>query len=202
MSGAKNRLPDVEAGARRGRPRDPKVESRIKRAVLEAVAERGFAGLSVDLICSRAGVPRSTFYRRWSGAQEVLAEAFDEASRLSDLPDTGSLLGDLVAYATAYLEKGVDPVFRACLFYLTAQIQVDAELRQRLQPDFADRRAHNLRLIQRAIARGELQPGLEPDLILDAILGLLMAWAATGKSPSDEEVKLLIERLIAPDLRR
>ena len=43
-----------------GRPRDPEVERRMKRAALETLAEHGFSGLTLERICERAGAPRAT----------------------------------------------------------------------------------------------------------------------------------------------
>jgi AcrR family transcriptional regulator len=168
---------------------------------MEAVAERGFAGLSVDLICSRAGVPRSTFYRRWHGARDVLLDAFNERISAPALPDTGDLLGDLVAYASRFLDLFKDPVFAACHFYIFAETRLNPDLRAQVRAGFSDRRTRNRTLIERAVARGELNLDLRADLILDAILGLVMAWAGSPTPPSEAEIKLIIKRLIEPDLR-
>ena len=201
MSNTSERPSPAEAAPRPGRPRDPEVEARIKRAAMEAVAERGIAGLSVDLICSRAAVPRSTFYRRWHGARDVLLDAFHEHMSPPALPDTGDLLGDLVAYATGFLSHFKDPVFAACYYYIFAETRLNPELRAKVREGFAARRARNRILVERAVARGELQPNLRPDLILDAVLGLVMAWAGSPTPPSEEEVALIIRRIIGPDVR-
>jgi AcrR family transcriptional regulator len=200
MSGANYRGSE-EHVARLGRPRDPEVEARIKRAAMEAVAERGIAGLSVDLICSRAGVPRSTFYRRWRGARDVLFDAFDDRITPPALPDTGDLPGDLVAYALGFLDLFKDPVFAACHFYIFAETRLDPDLRAQARAGFSDRRARNRTLVERAVARGEVKPNLRADLILDAILGLVMAWAGSPTPPNEAEIQFMIKRLIEPDLR-
>ena len=202
MSSTNDRRPQPDDGQRRGRPRDPEVETRIRRAAMEVVAERGFAGLSVDSICLRAGVPRSTFYRRWHGAQEVLLDAFNEHTRPPSLPDTGDLLDDLVAYATGFLEAFADPVFAAVYFYIFAETRLNHELRAQVRAGFGDRRARNRTLVERAVARGELKPQLRTDLILDAIMGLAMIWAGSPTPPSELEVRLMIGRLIGPDTQQ
>jgi AcrR family transcriptional regulator len=201
MSSTSEPRSPAEARPRPGRPRDPELEARIKRAAMEAVAERGIAGVSVDAVCSRAGVPRSTFYRRWPGAREVLLEAFHELVGAPTLPDTGDLLGDLLAYTTRFLDLFKDPVFAACYFYIFAETRLNPELRAQVRVGFGDRRARNRTLIERAVTRGELEPTLRADLILDAILGLVMTWAGSPTPPSDAEIRLVIKRLIEPDLR-
>ena len=82
---------DGDAARPRGRPRDPQVEQRIRRAALEQLAQGGLANLSVDRICSAAGVPRSTFYRRWPHLTDLLLDAFNDAARLELPPETGDL---------------------------------------------------------------------------------------------------------------
>ena len=51
-------------GARRGRPRDSTVDTRILHAVLDLFVERGFAGVGIEQVAERAGVARTTVYRR------------------------------------------------------------------------------------------------------------------------------------------
>jgi AcrR family transcriptional regulator len=192
----------TELGGRRGRPRDPEVEARIKRAAMEVVSERGFGDLSVDAICSRAGVPRSTFYRRWAGAQEVVLDAFNERTRATVLPDTGDVISDLVAYTRGMLDTFADPVFAACYYYIFAETRLNMGFRAKIRVGFGDRRARNRTLIERAVERGELKSELRTDLILDSVMGLAMIWSGSPTPPSEAEVRLIIQRLIAPDLQR
>ncbi|MDF1522418.1 MAG: TetR/AcrR family transcriptional regulator [Trueperaceae bacterium] len=57
---------------------DPRIE-RTRRVVLDAaievIAERGFAGATVDAIATRSGVARSTIYRNWDDPSALLLEA-------------------------------------------------------------------------------------------------------------------------------
>lgn len=91
-----------------GRPRDASRDHVILDAALEVLAESGYAGMTVDMVAARAKAGKATVYRRWpSKAQLVL----DAVGRLNselldlDLPDTGTLRGDLMALAG---EEGPD----------------------------------------------------------------------------------------------
>ena len=53
--------------------------ARILSAAVAVVAERGFAGASVGLVCERAGVSRRTFYERFAGLDECLVAVLDGA---------------------------------------------------------------------------------------------------------------------------
>lgn len=91
-----------------GRPRDASRDHVILDAALDVLAESGYAGMTVDMVAARAKAGKATVYRRWpSKAQLVL----DAVGRLNselldlDLPDTGTLRGDLMALAG---EEGPD----------------------------------------------------------------------------------------------
>ncbi|MGD1028265.1 TetR/AcrR family transcriptional regulator [Candidatus Binatus soli] len=68
-----------QAKAGRGRPRDPATDKAILRAALELFVEHGIEGASFEQIARRAGVARTTIYRRWSGREDLLAQAMEVA---------------------------------------------------------------------------------------------------------------------------
>src|SRR3954469_15131123 len=78
--------------------------ARVRTAVLEAVeavlGEQGYAAVTVDGVAERAGVHKTTVYRRWATKEALVADALRERSRVAvPIPDTGTLLGDLTALA-------------------------------------------------------------------------------------------------------
>ena len=81
---------------RRGRPRDPEAEPRIRRYAVQLLLERGFDGMTVDDVAEAAGVGKATIYRRWASKEEL---ANDAMAQLFDIEipdaDTGSIAGDL-----------------------------------------------------------------------------------------------------------
>jgi len=68
-----------QAKAGRGRPRDPAADKAILRAALELFVEHGIEGASFEQISRRAGVARTTVYRRWSSREDLLAQAMEVA---------------------------------------------------------------------------------------------------------------------------
>ena|SRR5208283_2135017 len=68
-----------QAKASRGRPRDPGADKAIFRAALELFVEHGIEGASFEQIARRAGVARTTVYRRWSSREDLLAQAMEVA---------------------------------------------------------------------------------------------------------------------------
>ena len=98
--------------ARGGRPRDDAREQAILDAAIDLVAEIGYDAMSIEAVAARAKSSKATIYRRWPGKAELVAEAMRRRSEpvLEDLPDTGSLRGDLLALVQRMFDSinGVD----------------------------------------------------------------------------------------------
>ncbi|MFD8554586.1 TetR/AcrR family transcriptional regulator, partial [Streptomyces fradiae] len=89
--------PSPTAGrpGRPGRPRSAAADTAILEATRAALVELGWSGLSMSDVATRAGVAKTTLYRRWPGKNELVVDAvavlFDEL----ELPDRGSLAADV-----------------------------------------------------------------------------------------------------------
>ncbi len=84
-----------------GRKRDDSRDTALLDATLELLAEVGAASLTMDLVAARAGASKATIYRRWDSKSELVIDAIAHMKRnqvdLANLPDTGTLRGDLLA---------------------------------------------------------------------------------------------------------
>ncbi len=93
--------PDAQAPQRRPGGRSARVREAVHRAVSELVAERGDQNVSIAEVAERSGVHPATIYRRWGTSEELVLDVAAAGLRAdSPVPDTGSLRGDLLAYAT------------------------------------------------------------------------------------------------------
>ena len=83
----------VRTGGRSARVRDA-----ILTAAFGELVDNGYAALSVEAVASRAGVNKTTIYRRWPTLDDLLVDALMEWSR-DAFPsrDTGSIETDLLA---------------------------------------------------------------------------------------------------------
>lgn len=95
-------LADGVKPVRVGRRRDHSRDAQILDAALEVLAEAGYAGMTIDMIATRARAGKATVYRRWASKEEVVLEALSrlkhrQAPPRDQLPDTGTLRGDLLA---------------------------------------------------------------------------------------------------------
>ena len=92
---------------RRSPPPPTRVDSRIERsrqtvltAALELLSEGGVGGFSVDEVARRSRVAKTTIYRHWPTREALVVETCSQLSAKQEIPDTGSLEGDLTAILT------------------------------------------------------------------------------------------------------
>ena len=86
--------------------RSARVQAAVHQAARELIAEAGRDALTVPAIAARAGVTPSTIYRRWGDLPELLADLAVGRLRADTPPvDTGSLAGDLLAWAEQFMEE-------------------------------------------------------------------------------------------------
>src|SRR5690606_20938492 len=69
------------------------------RATIEVLAEGGMSGLTMDAVAARAGVAKTTIYRRWDSKEAMVVDAVRRMAAPTSAIDTGTLRGDLEALA-------------------------------------------------------------------------------------------------------
>jgi len=146
-------------------------------AVLEAaddlLAERGFAGVTIEGIAARAGVAKQTIYRWWDSKTAILFDALtQDAEEFFTSADTGDLGSDLRArlreVAAFLTTTDAGAVARA----LAGQAQHDPAVAARFGAEFtAPQRALDRAPFLRALARGDLASGTDIDLAIDQLTG-------------------------------
>ncbi|WP_152363344.1 TetR/AcrR family transcriptional regulator [Microlunatus speluncae] len=152
--------------------------ARNTRAIFDALfvelVDGGLAGLTFEAIATRAGVHKSTLYRRWPTTDLLLAAALTEHPRNDWTPPrTGDLERDLIGVGRAVLD-GLDdpqlgPISRACI--AAAFDSVPAA--EALAAFFDDQHRRAAVVITDAIDRGDLPPGTDPGDLLERLLAPL-----------------------------
>jgi AcrR family transcriptional regulator len=159
--------------APRGRPRSQQAHQAILDATNEILEQIGFVDLTIDEVAQRAGVSKTTIYRRWSTKGTLVFEAFsaDFLAR-QPLPDTGSLRGDLLGALRAWIRVVKGTVRGRTLVGLIAEVQRDPELAEMWREHFLSpvRSQHRV-MVERALSRGELLPETDPEVVLDLVYG-------------------------------
>ncbi|OSZ57052.1 TetR family transcriptional regulator [Streptomyces pharetrae CZA14] len=158
--------------AGRGRPRDERSHAAITQAAAELIVESGYAAMSIGAVAARAGVGKDTIYRRWSGKPELVYEAVFTAADTTDLPDTGTLEGDLTTVVQSLIEEFSQPEAAAAIPGLLADFAADPELRATIRSRFLQPAKERLiEVFDRAGQRGETGAEVPVDLVLDTLAG-------------------------------
>ncbi|CQD03652.1 TetR family transcriptional regulator [Mycobacterium lentiflavum] len=162
-----------------GRPRDPRIDGAVLRATVELLAETGYPGLLVSAIAERAGTSKPAIYRRWPSKAHLVHEAVFPIGAATEIPDTGSLPGDLREMVRRAMVFLTTPAARAALPGLVGEMAADPTLHSALLERFAGITGGGLgALLDRAAARGELRSdAIASELtvqITDAIAGITL----------------------------
>ena len=160
------------AGARRRRGPSHRVRAAALAATLAELAESGYAALSLERVARRAGVHKTTLYRRWGTREELVLEAMLEraAERIS-VPDTGSLRDDLLELARTAAANAASPEVAAMARAVAAGSPYDSRLARANQRFWAERLTLDGVIVERAIDRGEVAPRTDPRRVIEAVLG-------------------------------
>jgi AcrR family transcriptional regulator len=163
----------VPTPAPRGRPRSERSHRAILDATNELLAERGLVDLTIEDVAQRAGVGKTTIYRRWPSKGTLVFEAFATDFLVRQpLPDTGSMRGDLLAALRAFIRVVKGTTTGRTLVGLIAEVQRDPELAEIWREGFVGRVRNQHRvMVDRAVARGEASPHTDPDVVLDLLFG-------------------------------
>lgn len=152
----------------------PRVE-RSKAAILDAtlalLAEEGVGGLTVDAVAARAGVGKATVYRHWESRAKLIVDAVSTLVQDDEDVDHGSLRDDLRATYERIGQVCSTGVLAQVMPTLAEAASRDPELASVHREFVARRRQHLMAALQRAAARGELRPGIDPDIAADLVAG-------------------------------
>lgn len=155
----------------------------VLRAAADALAEKGFEGLDLADVARRAGVGRTTVYRRWRSTTRLIGDLLVAMAEES-LPRThhGSITADLRANARLVRKTLADPrqgrLFRA----LVAAGTCDPEAADALHGFYATRIEEWMPCVTDAVARGELPEGTDARSVVQAVSApLYYAFLLSGR---------------------
>ncbi|MEU6541481.1 TetR/AcrR family transcriptional regulator [Streptomyces sp. NPDC047000] len=179
--------------ARTGRPRNAAADTAILAATRAALVELGWSRLTLGDVAARAGVAKTTLYRRWSGKNELVVDAVAELFDELELPDRGSLAADIEGVVLQFAAILGRPEARSGLMAVVSESTRDEALRARIRGSIVDRQK---RLVlegrSRAEQRGELPPSTDPDdtsrtadLIFDVVAGAVVHRTLVSAEPAD-----------------
>jgi len=175
------------------------VTEAIRQAFFTELAQCGYGRLSIEAVARRAAVGKPAIYRRWRSKQDMAVALISEVAWAHlDMPDTGSLEGDVIAFLRAEYAVLTDPLAKAIIPDLLSEANRNEDLAATLLRTVRDpRRARATAIIRRAIERGEVADTLNTDLALDVLAGPLYWRLSVVHQPvGDAELVQLAEMIM------
>lgn len=191
-------------GEQRPGGRAARVRNAVLRATAELLNELGYEQVTVDEIAARAGVHKTTVYRRWPTKPELIADAVRVHSDENvPIPDTGTLVGDLRALARSVVANiGSEGGARRSRS-IAVSAATSPDLAEGMHSFWAERLASTGLVVERAVERGELPPHTDPNLIIETLIGpLWIRLLLTGEPITDDLADRVAELVAAGALHR
>ena len=142
------------------RRRGSQLETALLDAAWAELTAFGYHAFTMEGVANRANTGRAVLYRRWSNRPDLAMAAIrhHSATTMHDLPNTGTLRGDVLALLRQ-LSASVSEMTGVLSFmfadYFDATGLSPSDLRERLLVGTPSRMAA---VIQRAVERGEIDP--------------------------------------------
>ena len=190
-----------------GRKRDHTRDGDILDAAIEVLAEVGYDRMTMDMVAMRAKAGKATIYRRWPSKAGLVLDAVTRMKRgqvdLDNLPDTGTLRGDLLAlFKPQSIEEGERKLRVMAGF--ASMLSQDQEFAEEgnaaiVEPWAAAHRT----LIGRAIERGEVVATADIETVAQVIPSMAAYRALIQRKPFDRDFLIaMIDGVLLPALHR
>jgi AcrR family transcriptional regulator len=182
------------------RPQRSRTEKVILEATRELLAEAGVQGLTVEGVAARAGVAKTTIYRRWRSRDELaMAVLLDMVETVTAVPDLEDTAAELVAFVNGAVEilgrTLMGRVMQGLVSEFAAHPELAREFRDRI---VSARLAEVRRVVDRGIARGDLRPDTDYELAHELLFGPVYYRLLLSGRPLDAS---LAPRIVAAFLR-
>jgi AcrR family transcriptional regulator len=204
------------ATARRGRPRDGEVDGRVLEAAWELLHAGGYAALNMDEVAERAGVAKTTLYRRWPTKDHLAVAVAARILGEVPIPDTGDLRRDLTDFITAQaaslgrLRQAGQPAGAASAG-LAAELAAAAarhpDIGELVRGLFAQRHDLARARLRRATEREGLRRDLDHAVLIDQLVGpvwyqILVTGGPADRTYAERLVEAVLDGAFTPSTQR
>jgi len=186
-----------------GRKRDDTRDPEILDAALDVLAENGYDGMTIDMVAARAKAGKATVYRRWASKPDLVLDAVacmkSNDIDYENLPDTGTLRGDLVAMIKPPSIRDAERKMKV-MAGIVSMLAGNPELAEAARMALIEPRAGaNRILFQRAIDRGEISADVDVELLCTIGPALVAYRSLMLRKPVDREFLINnIDRIVLP----
>jgi AcrR family transcriptional regulator len=159
-----------------GRRRDPAIDEKLRHAARQLYAREGWAGYHFEGVARAAGVSKDAVYRRYADPQALLLDALSDQSApalAADRPVEEALIA-FAADTFSYFASGTG--------YANLRVHVDGAQHPRVLEQYrthvvGPQLAQAVDVLERARQAGQLDPGVSPSAVIEALAGAVMLYA-------------------------
>jgi AcrR family transcriptional regulator len=167
--------------------RGPKVRAAVLAATLSELTETGYAAMTIENVAHRAGVHKTTVYRRWPSRERLVADAVTElAGTRVPFPDSDDISADLRTLARSLVRFLASPLGQAVTAVMLSDAGRIPEVADAQRRRFEERYRQAEPVIARAVARGELPPGTDPAEVVRNVLAPIYLRVLVSGEPITE----------------
>ena len=170
----------------------------VLRAVHRLLETEGLGSVTFGRISRETGLSRTTLYRHWSSASELISEAWSQVAPSNQVAHTADLHDDLVELFLGVRDVVESATMRRSLPTLLQSAQRDPVISS-LHADFVrDRRQPIVERLRAAIAEGQLTPPTDPELLVDLLSGPIFYRQLIRRvRTSDDDVRAIVTAALA-----
>jgi AcrR family transcriptional regulator len=169
---------------RNGRPRSERRHSAILQTAIDLVLELGFRAVSIESIAAKAGVAKTTIYRRWPNKAAVVMDAFMLRFGSGTQFPTAKKVTDSIRLQMRTMARAFRSKDGAVVKALLAEAQFDAELATAFRERWTlPRRKMALAVFQKGIRHGELRSDIDLEATIDLLYSPMYYRLQMGTGP-------------------
>ena len=179
------------------RPLSAAARAKMLEAAQQIITTEGIGACTIDAVARRSGVAKSTIYRHFANADDLAVTAINEMIEVVATPDQGSFRDDLRSIVMAFRDVVRHDTFRQLFVSMLSRAAVDDEYAAVYHQAQEMRHAPLRIAIQRGMARGEIDPGLDLELAMYFVQGPFVAKRLVELGElSDRDIEVFLDLIV------
>lgn len=169
-----------------GARRNPATEQAILDAVEALLVEKGVKGLTMEAVAKRARAGKATLYKWWPSRGALLVAVYERAKGTHLHEDKGTLIASITAFFRFVFAHWQTPKGQTFALII-AEAQGNADVAEALEHYRLERLEALSAVVDIAIARGEVKPGVTAEALAETIMAVAWMRLLTGRLDTDPE---------------
>lgn len=178
-------------------------DERILQATRELLIELGVGRLTIEGVAARAGVAKTTIYRRYRSKHDLaLAVLLRMVNQIVSVPDRGDTRTELIEFVNGAVTVLGSTLMGRVMQGLVSDLATDSTLAEAFRGQIVAARLTEVRrLLDQGIARGDLRSDLDYGLVHELLFGPVYYRLLLSGAPLDAALAQRIVDAVMPALR-